>query len=95
MLPIKPVSNLATVIRGGRMQQGNVIRLWSGRHEQHMRIPAEHFAAPARVITLPDMTKCSHDEVRDMAKRAFRAERAALRTAMMRSRSETLLKGAA
>ncbi|MPZ36664.1 MAG: hypothetical protein GEU95_01155 [Rhizobiales bacterium] len=60
-----------------------IVYLWGGEHEQRMRRPHEgpqRRAEKARVIRLPSLRKFSRDEVRVMARRVFRAERAAMRT---------------
>lgn len=97
MIPSRTLLPEHRLTPSGRLQRGNVVHLWGGRYEVRMRRPheGERFALPARVIRLPDLTACTHDEVRDMARRAFRAERAELRTTMMRDRTNSLCKGAA
>jgi hypothetical protein len=65
------------------MMRSNVVRLWGGFHEARMRRPHENplpRGHSAIIIQLPDLEACTRDEVRDMAKRFYRAARAQART---------------
>lgn len=93
MIPTRSLPTVHRLSRDGQTMRGNVVYLWSGPNEARMRRPHESpvpRATPARIIQLPDLTATPHDEVRGMARRAFRAERAA----MIRERTNSLCKPA-